>query len=146
MNPPLVDMKSYGCPYLMESLNSCSTRVNGEHIVFGVIDDSENVGVTTYKDVGKVGVDELECLVVVSSGVSADVHHKNPFSLTFKYLCIWSVVSHFRVIAVSVYSNQRLEFLDFEECLLIPKVSCVPDLVHGGEKFFNFLVKKAMCV
>ena len=67
MNISVVDVDADGGAYLVESLDAGGTWIDGEHVVFFVEDDFEDVGVAADEDVGQMGVDELEGLVVVAA-------------------------------------------------------------------------------
>ena len=86
--PAVVNVKSYGCSYLVKSRDASCTWIDCQNIVFFVIYDFQNVGMSANEYVGHVCVDELEGFVVVSARIAADVHHENFFAFAGEILNI----------------------------------------------------------
>ena len=82
----VVDVETDGSADLMEALYACRTGIDGQHIVFTVIDYPEDVGVSAYEDVRKMGINQLEGLVVIPSREAPYVHHQNLLALAFEEL------------------------------------------------------------
>ena len=72
----------------MEPLDSRSSRIDGEYIVFGIVDNLEYVRVAADEYVWHMGIYKLECLEVISPRVSPYMHHENPHPLHLKELHI----------------------------------------------------------
>ena len=107
-----------GCgAYLVEAGDAGCTWIDGEHVVFLVEDDFEDVGVAADEDVGQMGVDELEGLVVVPAGVAADVHHQHSLSPALEKLCVRDSAADLRAVAVAVDSFERLEIRNLQQGL-----------------------------
>ena len=130
----------------MESLNAGGTRVDGEHVVFLVEDDFQDVGVAADEDIRQMGIDELERLVVVPAWIASDVHHQHSSALTFHELCVRYPGTHLSAVAVAVDSFKRFECSYLQQGLLVAEVPGVPYLIHRLEEFFQLVVEPAVCI
>ena len=146
MNISVVDVDADGGAYLVEALDACGTWIDGEHVVFLVEDDFEDVGVAADEDVGQMGVDKLEGLVVVPAGIASDVHHQHPLSPALEKLCVRDSAADLRAVAVAVDSFERLEIRNLQQSLLVAEVPRVPYLVHRLEELFQRVVEPAVGV
>ena len=146
MDISVIDVETDGGAYLMESLDAGGTRVDGEHVVFLVENDLQDVGVSAYEDVRQVGVDELERLVVVPAWIASDVHHQHSSALTFHELCVRYPGTHLSTVAVAVDSLERFECRYLQQGLLVAEVPGVPYLIHRLEELFELVVEPAVCI
>lgn len=146
MNIVFVDMHPYGRTYLVESLDSGCARVDCEHIVFLVEYDLEYVGVSAYEDVRHVGVDELECFIIISSWISSYMHHEYFAAAAGEIAGVGYPQPYLVAVAVAVNAFEGLECRYLQQCLLVSEVPCVPYLVHRVQEFAERVVEAAVSV
>ncbi len=138
--------EAQGGAHVVEAGDAGGTGIDGEEVVFLVVDDSEDVRMSADEDVGHMGVEQLECLVVVSAGEASDVHHQDTLALAFEKLRVGYAGTDVLPVAIAVDGFQWLELRYLFETFECRKVSCMPYLIDRSQKFLDFLAEISVCI
>ena len=143
----LVQVEAEGGADHVEALDAGCSRVDDQHISFGIPHHFKDMRVAADKDVRMEFIDQLPRAGVISAGIASDVGHKHLHPLTFKEAV--ERVSETEVVVVAVSSNtyKGLEFRDGSgKIKASAEVTGVPDFVHRGKEFAEFGAEDAVGV
>lgn len=138
----------------MKALHSGSTRVDHQHSaghvlcgILGIWHYTENMAVATDKDIRAVSLYELAGIVIVVSGVTADVGHQYTQTFPFEILMDGIIVHQTPLVAISHYAYQRFEIRNLGRYgISSAKISGMPDLIAGSKELLETGVKEAVCI
>ena len=143
----LVQAEAEGGADHVKALDAGCSRVDDQHISFGIPHHFKDMRVAADKDVRMEFIDQLPRAGIISAGVASDVGHKHLHPLTFKEAVERVGETEVVVVAVSGDSHEWLEICNGGgKVEASAEITGVPDLVHRGKEFAEFGAEDAVGV
>ena len=148
MNIPVIYMKPQGRTDKMKALDSGRSRIDYKHAAPLCIPyNLKDMRVAANEDVRPIPLDQLTCLGVISSWISAYMGHQDLHPFTFEETM--KRMSEAQIIIVTVSGNTQKRLI---RCYLLsklkssPEISGMPDLIHRFKEFTKPVIEYAMCI
>jgi len=129
----------------METLDSCSSRIDHKHITHWVAHDLKYMRMTTYENIRAIFIDQFPGFRIITSRIAADMYHEYLHALTLEESVERMDKTQFMIVTIARHPQQWLECGDLLCQPHAPsEVSGMPYLVDRGKKLLETGVKDAM--
>ena len=118
-----------------------------QHIPFRITHDLQYVGMPADEDIRPVFIDQFQGSGIISSGISADMGHKNLHTLTLEKTM--KRVDEAEVVIVTIAGDtcQRLETGNLCSKIHPPaEIAGMPYLIDRFKKLLEAIIKYSVCV
>ncbi len=131
----------------MEALVAGGSRIQDHHVQLFVVDDFEDMGMTTDEDVRAVPHNQGEGTAVVMPWIASDMGHKNLHASASEKAVQRIVVAQVVIVAVAADPDERLErgYLGCQR-KSAAEVPRMPDFVYRFEECPERRIKNSVCV
>ncbi len=131
----------------MPPLNATGSRIDGEHIIMGVVHHLEDVRMPAHENLRTTGLYQGLSPEIIMPGVSPDMGHKYRHTPALEKLVPGVVEPDVTAVTVPINPHEGFEGSDGCREFSIPaEIPGVPELVHRIEELAELFVEDAVRV